>query len=146
VYSLAIRLSVRYGPVGIWASISDTGYFDPQRFPERLVASLQSGQATTVAVSVPSAEAALIVRPFYDTWPVAFLLTVVMGQHSLMSLEAISFRDGSSQGIVEHTRTGLTSVTSIARVGAHKITPAEFSPNERVLNFAPALPASAEIL
>jgi hypothetical protein len=145
MYSLAITLSVRSGPVEIWASLADTGYFDPTRYPERLVASLQSGQATTVVVSVPSVEAALVLRPSHHTWPVAFLMTVVMGEHSLLSVETISYRDNAEQSIAEHTRTRLGSVTSIARVGAHKITPGKFSPDQRVLEFSPSLPANAVV-
>ncbi len=142
-YPLDVSLSVRSGPVAIWASQPVTGYFDPNRFPEHPLLSLQSGEASTVTVPIPTAEAALIVRPAHEAWPVAYLLTISMGEHTLLSVEAISYREGQHQGVATHTRTRLHSVKSIARIGAYKLTPGSFSPEERIIEFSPSLPAGA---
>jgi len=63
-----------------------------------------------------------------------------------MSLEAASYRHGARTGVIHNTRHRLRSVAPIARLGAFKITPAQFHPSDRTLSFAGALPSGATLI
>ena len=147
MYSLTVDFAVRLGLAELWLSEPTSGYFDAQRFPERLLCRLNSGQAFSTTVTVPSLEAAITLRPHSaSVWPVAFLLSIALGPEAVMSLEAISYRHDERTGVIHNTRHRLRSVAPIARVGAFKITPSHFQPSDRTLSFRGALPSGATLV
>ncbi len=145
MYTLTVALSVRFGPVDLFASVPETGYSDPSRFPERLLISGLSGSASSQVVSVPSGGAALVLRPSFSVWPVAYLLTVASGDDGLLSLEVSSYNRAGSHGVAEAVRHRLHSVSPIPRLAAYRLRPDRFAPSEPTIAFTPALPPGAVV-
>lgn len=140
-----ISLDVRVGEVKIWASVTN-GYYDPGRFPERVLLHCTGGEAEMESVELRSGEALVLrvedemrARPSYS-------LMANLGPLHLLEVVARPYEHGERVGVAEHVKHRLVSVKPIARIRGYKLEPEKVAEAERVLEFKPRLPAGAKWL
>ncbi len=140
-----VSLDVRTGEVRVWASVTE-GFYDPGRFPERMLLHCTGGEANTESVELKSGQA-LVLRVEDDTRATpSYSLRADLGPLHLLEVVARPYEHGERVGVAEHVRHRLTSVKPIARIRGYKVLPEKVSETERIIEFKPSIPAGAKWL
>src|SRR5215472_16093987 len=145
---IRVFLSVEAGAVRIWSSVTD-GFYDPKRFPERLLVEVTAGSSAEQQIDHPSGEdVAVVLRIEEGKSPVAkYRLRADVDDVEVLELDALPFEQDGQILSVDHLRSRLKSVRPLPRVrGGYKIIPARVNSDDRFIDFEPGIPVDAKWL
>jgi hypothetical protein len=143
--TVTVSLVVQSGLAKVWASTTD-GFYDPKRFPERVLLDCKSGEAATEEIELDSGKA-LVLR-VEDAAAITLQYSLFVDVKPLRFLEVVA-RPYEYKGRVdatEYVKHRLDSVKPIARIRGYKVLPEKASEHERIVEFKPTIPAGARWL